>query len=168
MPERPGVARACHVGECLLWRPRRRSDCDPRDHSRCSCFRRLHRAHPGYPDRAGFGRREQKLTTFDVVDLIRIQIKELMSLAAEVRAKVSYLKPHGALYNQAGRDSEVARGVVAAASEFGLPLVGQPGSVLASVASKCGVVYVAEGFPDRRYRERRLAHAQKRGERGSA
>jgi UPF0271 protein len=109
-------------------------------------------AHPGYADRENFGRREQKLTTVEALDLISAQIKALMGLALEVDAKVSYLKPHGALYNQAGREPDIARAVVTAAGTFGLPLLGLPGSLVEKLARDCGVVYVAEGFPDRRYR----------------
>jgi UPF0271 protein len=109
-------------------------------------------AHPGYADREGFGRREQKLTAIEMGDLLSSQINELKRLAAEVGAKVSYLKPHGALYNQAQRDPDIADAVVTAALNFGLPLLGQAGSLLERLASDRGVVYVAEGFPDRRYR----------------
>jgi 5-oxoprolinase (ATP-hydrolysing) subunit A len=109
-------------------------------------------AHPGYPDRPGFGRREQILTTLEVMNLISSQTAELMRLAAEVDARVLYLKPHGALYNQAQRDRDVAGGVVRAARSFGFPLLGLPGSLLETEARNHGVVYVAEGFPDRRYR----------------
>jgi len=109
-------------------------------------------AHPGYADRSSFGRHEQKLSALEVMNLISSQISELTSLAAQVGARVLYLKPHGALYNQAQRDPEVAGGVVMAARAFGFPLFGLPGSLLESEANNHGVVYVAEGFTDRRYR----------------
>ena len=109
-------------------------------------------AHPGYADREGFGRRDQELTTFDVIDLITSQIALLVSLAAEVGATVRYIKPHGALYNQAQREPHIARAVVEAARSLGWPLLGQPGTVLEALAREQGVVYVAEGFPERRYR----------------
>jgi UPF0271 protein len=109
-------------------------------------------AHPGYPDREGFGRREQKLPVLELSDLLSFQINALERLAAEVNAKVSYLKPHGALYNQAQREPDIAAAVVTAARNFGLPLLGQPGSLVEKFARDRGVVYVAEGFPDRRYR----------------
>jgi UPF0271 protein len=109
-------------------------------------------AHPGYPDREGFGRREQKLTTAEVLELIRSQIETLLNLAAEEGAKVCYLKPHGALYNQAQREPHVARAVVEAALGLGWPLLGQPGNVLETDARHHGVIYVPEGFPERRYR----------------
>ena len=62
-----------------------------------------------------------------------------------------FVKPHGALYNQAQRDEAIARGVVAAVGRLGLPVLGQPGSVLERLADEAGVRFVAEGFPDRRY-----------------
>jgi UPF0271 protein len=109
-------------------------------------------AHPGYPDREGFGRREQAHSSIEVVDLITVQIAELIELARESAVKVAYMKPHGALYNQAQRQQDVASPVVLAAQKFGLPLLGLPGSRLEAEAREHGVPYVAEGFPDRRYR----------------
>ena len=109
-------------------------------------------AHPGYPDREGFGRREQTLSTNELITLLNAQIADLITLAAEENATVAYLKPHGALYNQAQRQPEVAHAVVEAVRSRGWPLLGQPGTVLETIAREQGVVYIAEGFPDRRYR----------------
>jgi UPF0271 protein len=109
-------------------------------------------AHPGYPDREGFGRRDQKLGTSELIDLITAQIEALISLAAQEGATVRYLKPHGALYNQAQREPHVARAAVEVAGSLGWPLMGQPGTVLETEAREHGVIYIAEGFPDRRYR----------------
>jgi 5-oxoprolinase (ATP-hydrolysing) subunit A len=110
-------------------------------------------AHPGYPDREHFGRREQEMTSEAVCRLILEQVETLAALAAEVDVPVRFLKPHGALYNQAQRQVAIARGVVAAAIELGIPLLGQPGTFLKELASAQGVRYVPEGFPDRRYRD---------------
>ncbi len=109
-------------------------------------------AHPGYLDRDGFGRRDQKLRTDELITLINVQIEDLITLAAEEDATVAYVKPHGALYNQAQREPHVAHAVVKAVRARGWPLLGQPGSVLEPIAREQGVVYIAEGFPDRRYR----------------
>jgi UPF0271 protein len=109
-------------------------------------------AHPGYPDREGFGRREQKLPREQVQHLICLQLAALANLAKEFDVEISYLKPHGALYNQAQRDMDIANPVVTAALIFGLPLLGQPGSVVEGEARNNQVPYFAEGFPDRRYR----------------
>ncbi len=110
-------------------------------------------AHPGYPDCEHFGRREQEMGSEAVLGLILEQVETLGVLAAEVGVPIRFLKPHGALYNQAQRQPEIARGVVAAALELGLPLLGQPGTLLESLAKAQGVRYLAEGFPDRRYRD---------------
>ena len=110
-------------------------------------------AHPGYPDREHFGRRDREISVDAVQDLIREQVATLVAIASEAGVRVRFLKPHGALYNQAQRQDEIARGVVAAAFALGLPLLGQPGTVLERMASAFGLCYVAEGFPDRRYRD---------------
>jgi len=110
-------------------------------------------AHPGYPDRDGFGRRERAIATESVRRLILEQTSALRALAAEAGLPIRFLKPHGALYNQAQREDKIARGAVAAAVELGIPLLGQPGTLLENLAGMAGARYVAEGFPDRRYRD---------------
>jgi UPF0271 protein len=108
-------------------------------------------AHPGYRDREGFGRRDQNLSTDHVVRLILDQFGELNELARQVGVPLRFIKPHGALYNQAQKERSVALGVVSAARSLKLPLLGQPGSECARAAREAGVRFVAEGFPDRRY-----------------
>jgi 5-oxoprolinase (ATP-hydrolysing) subunit A len=110
-------------------------------------------AHPGYPDREGFGRREQVMASQAVRQLIKDQVAFLQVLAAEAGVAIEFLKPHGALYNQAQRQDKIARGVVAAAGDLGLPLLGQPDTLLQRLAVEHGISYIAEGFPDRRYRD---------------
>jgi 5-oxoprolinase (ATP-hydrolysing) subunit A len=110
-------------------------------------------AHPGYPDREHFGRREQSMSSDAVTAMILDQAAFLIELGAELGVAIRFLKPHGALYNQAQRQNEIARGIVDAASELGLPLLGQPGSLLEAWAIGRGLRYIAEGFPDRRYRD---------------
>ncbi len=110
-------------------------------------------AHPGYADREGFGRRDRDLDAADVERLIRDQVADLRWIADEMGVAIRFLKPHGALYNQAQRGGEAGRGVVAAAIDLGLPLLGLPGTPLESLARAAGLEFVAEGFPDRRYRD---------------
>jgi 5-oxoprolinase (ATP-hydrolysing) subunit A len=110
-------------------------------------------AHPGYADRAGFGRRDQSLVGAEVIDLICSQYAELMYLAREFEIDIVFLKPHGALYTQAQRDINVAGPVVQAAQILKLPLLGQPRSVLEAEAHANRVPFAAEGFPDRRYQD---------------
>src|SRR5262249_24799089 len=75
----------------------------------------------------------------------------LAALASSIGVEVRFLKPHGALYNQAQRDGAVAAGVVAASREIGLPVLGLPGGRVEAAAAEVGVRFVAEGYADRRY-----------------
>jgi UPF0271 protein len=109
-------------------------------------------AHPGYADRANFGRVEHVLTDRQVATLVIHQLGALTGLSRICRSYVRYLKPHGALYHQAGRDPNVAKPVVAAAFLYGLTVVGMRGSELELAASAVGLPFVAEGYADRRYR----------------
>jgi 5-oxoprolinase (ATP-hydrolysing) subunit A len=108
-------------------------------------------AHPGYPDREGFGRRARIVTSEQVEQWILDQVAALGELAGATGVPLRFLKPHGALYNQAQREEHVARGVIEGVSRLGLPLLGQPGTILERLAAARGIHYVAEGFPDRRY-----------------
>lgn len=110
-------------------------------------------AHPGYADREGFGRRDQDLSSDQIEALITQQASDLDRTARQAGVRVRYLKPHGALYNQAQHQENIARGVVAAAAALGLPLLGQPGTLLERLCTERNVRYIAEGFPDRRYRD---------------
>lgn len=98
-------------------------------------------AHPGYADREGMGRREMAMTEDEVWRLCSGQLEAVPG--------ARYVKPHGALYNQACRDAAYARGVV----RLGLPVLGLPGSALEDECRRAGVRFVAEGFADRRYRD---------------
>jgi 5-oxoprolinase (ATP-hydrolysing) subunit A len=109
-------------------------------------------AHPGFADRQGFGRREQVVKAGEVQSMILEQVETLRTLAGEVGLPVRFLKPHGALYNQAQFQEPVARGVLLAVERLGIPLLGQPGTLLERLAKEQGVRYFPEGFPDRRYR----------------
>ena len=107
-------------------------------------------AHPGFADRANFGRRELERTEEQVYEDCVYQVGALAGLAKGVGVDLHYVKPHGALYNAACRDDSYARPVVSAAALFGLKLMGLPGSRLES-ASAGHCPFIAEGFADRRY-----------------
>ncbi len=107
-------------------------------------------AHPGYADREHFGRRELELNEDEIYEMCLYQVGALEGLARITGQPLRYLKPHGALYNQACRDDAYARPVIAAAEALDLTLVGLPGSRLEALsAGSCP--FVAEGFADRRY-----------------
>ncbi|AWM41285.1 LamB/YcsF family protein [Gemmata obscuriglobus] len=105
-------------------------------------------AHPGYADRANFGRIEQSLLPDDVAALCLYQLGALLALTPKVR----YVKPHGALYNQACRDRTLAHTVVEVAASYDLAVVGLPGSQLEAATKTLNSRFVPEGFADRRYR----------------
>lgn len=108
-------------------------------------------AHPGYSDRENFGRRELDLTAYEITDSCVYQIGALSAMAQLHGLTVRYLKPHGALYNQACRNEDTAIGVIDAAVAVSLPVIGLPGSWLEAEAAD-RVPFIAEGFADRRYR----------------
>jgi len=107
-------------------------------------------AHPGFPDRDHFGRRELARTEQQVYEDCIYQIGSLVGLAKSVGVHIRYVKPHGALYNMACRDDAYARPIISAVELFGLRLLGLPSSRLEALSSgRCP--FVAEGFADRRY-----------------
>ena len=112
-------------------------------------------AHPGYPDRQHFGRREQTLTEPQVRWMCLHQLGALRAIADWVGVVLLAVKPHGALYHQAMREAAYADGLLAAVRDFYdplLPVVGLPGSVLQVVADGQRQPFIPEGFADRRYR----------------
>ena len=107
-------------------------------------------AHPGYDDRAHFGRRELDLSEDQVYFLCLYQSGGLIALARDLDITVRYLKPHGALYNQACKDDRYARAVAEGAETLGLPLLGLPGTRMETLAHlRCP--FIPEGFADRGY-----------------
>jgi 5-oxoprolinase (ATP-hydrolysing) subunit A len=108
-------------------------------------------AHPGYADREHFGRREFTLGNQELVALCVYQLGALTAMAAVMGLAVRYVKPHGALYNQACRDRHIADLLVIGLSQFELPVLGLPNSQLAEACAD-RLPYIAEGFADRRYR----------------
>lgn len=115
-------------------------------------------AHPSYDDRDGFGRRHQDVPHGRLVALIAYQVGAMVAAAAIGGAAVRYVKPHGALYNQAAVDPEVASAVVEATALVGasfagapLALLCPPASHLASSARSAGLPFFTEAFADRLY-----------------
>jgi UPF0271 protein len=109
-------------------------------------------AHPGYADREHFGRRELNVDPPTVRHLCMTQVTLLADLANRVGAKLLHLKPHGALYNQACRDSHLANALIDVAERFQLSMLALPDSEL-EAASIDRVPFIKEGFADRRYRD---------------
>lgn len=111
-------------------------------------------AQVSYRDLAGFGRRFIDVTAEDLTADVIYQIGALQAIAHAAGTTVSYVKPHGALYNTIVHHEAQARAVVDAVQvlDAGLPLVTLPGSTAARLATDAGIRVVAEGFADRGYR----------------
>ncbi len=71
-------------------------------------------AHPSFPDLQGFGRREMKLSTEEVFDIVLYQTSAVKGICESMGIKLHHVKPHGALYNQAARDKVLAAAVAKA------------------------------------------------------
>jgi UPF0271 protein len=110
-------------------------------------------AHPGWKDPEGFGRREMVLADDDVEALILYQIGALYGIAKAEGVVLHHVKPHGALYNQAAQDRDLARAIARALKRFGkdLILLGLAGSRLIEAGLEAGLRIANEGFPDRNY-----------------
>ncbi|MGH7630068.1 MAG: LamB/YcsF family protein [Gemmatimonadales bacterium] len=110
-------------------------------------------AHPGYPDRTGFGRRDMNATPAEVGAYVAYQVGALMGCAAAEGVRVRYVKPHGALYNRAARDAAAARAIADAvrAVDSSLAILALAGSALADAARAVGLRAVPEAFLDRGY-----------------
>jgi UPF0271 protein len=124
-------------------------------------------AHPGYPDRANFGRIEMRLTMAEVEQTIVDQIARLEAVVRPLGGDIVHVKPHGALYNVAVKNTEVARAIGSAVARWNaaVPIFGLAGSPMLDVWRGMGLTAVGEAFADRRYepdgtlRNRKLADA---------
>jgi len=110
-------------------------------------------AHPGYPDRANFGRVEIHLPAAEIERTVRRQIERLDAVVRSLGGRIVHVKPHGALYNVAARNMEVARAIAAgvAAWDPRVTLFGLAGSPMLDVWRQMGFEVAAEAFADRRY-----------------
>ena len=111
-------------------------------------------AHPSFPDREHFGRREMQLGAGDLHQCIVAQIESLVRVAQKQGARLRHVKPHGALYNMAARDQKLAEIVVTAIRSVdpALTLFGLAGSALLTAAERLGLRGISETFADRGYR----------------
>lgn len=110
-------------------------------------------AHPGYPDLNGFGRRDMSLSGKEIEVILLYQIGALVAFCRAEHVELSYVKPHGALYNRAAVDRVCAHAIVKAVMSFSksLILVGLAGSTLIEAGQDAGLRTANEGFPDRTY-----------------
>ena len=110
-------------------------------------------AHVGYRDLAGFGRRNMDVSSAELISDVIYQIGALQGIARAAGTTVTYVKPHGALYNTIVHDARQAQDVVTAISEIDptLAILGLPGSEVLRAADAAGLRSVTEAFADRAY-----------------
>ena len=110
-------------------------------------------AHPGYPDLLGFGRRNMAVAVADVKGYLVYQIGALQAFARVEGLELQHVKPHGALYNMAVKDAELAQAIAEAVRSLdkGLILVVLAGSAWVNIAKEQGLRVAGEAFADRAY-----------------
>ena len=101
-------------------------------------------AHPGYDDRASFGRAELGLSADEIEALVAFQVAGLAAVVP-----IAYVKPHGALYHRCQHDPAAAEALARVAKAHAVGLMGQPGFELLAAARRAGVPAYREGFADR-------------------
>ena len=110
-------------------------------------------AHPGYPDRANFGRIESQLSPAEIEASVHDQIASLLKVAESLDMRLVHVKPHGALYHAANKNLEVALAIGCAVKAINpqLIMVGQAGSSALDVWHSMGLRCATEAFADRAY-----------------
>ncbi len=116
-------------------------------------------AHPSYPDLVGFGRRSMQCHPQEVVAMVQYQIGALDGIARAHGLKASYVKPHGALYNDMMRDHDILRAVLEGVTQYdrSLPLMlmaTADNRGVKAIAEEFGALLMFEAFADRAYDER--------------
>jgi UPF0271 protein len=110
-------------------------------------------AHPGYADRENFGRLESNVSAAEVAQSVFDQVRALAQVAESCGTRVVHVKPHGALYNQAVKNRELAGAIADGVARWNreVVLVGLAGSAMLEVFREAGFAVAAEAFADRRY-----------------
>ncbi|MFA9375232.1 MAG: LamB/YcsF family protein [Lachnotalea sp.] len=112
-------------------------------------------AHPGYADLVGFGRRNMNITPKEAKAMMQYQIGALLSFCSVHKVTMQHVKPHGAFYNMACKDTDLARAVCEGIYEVNpkLILLAQSGSKMIQEAEKIGLKTASEVFADRAYED---------------
>ena len=112
-------------------------------------------AHPSFPDRDNFGRTNMVLSSSEVYDIVLYQLGALHAFVKVTGGAIHHVKPHGALYNMAAKNRELADAICKAIADFDekLILYGLAGSKLITAASAIGLATASEIFSDRTYQD---------------
>ncbi|MDO4626352.1 MAG: 5-oxoprolinase subunit PxpA [Pasteurellaceae bacterium] len=110
-------------------------------------------AHPSFPDRENFGRSTMNLPANELKAHLLYQLGALQTLCKSLDLTIDYVKPHGALYNQAAQDPVLAELLVDTLLQFSpqIKLMGLSSSLLLQIAQTKGMQIISEVFADRRY-----------------
>jgi UPF0271 protein len=110
-------------------------------------------AHPGYPDLQGFGRRVIPMAQDELSSFVKYQVAALQGMVASAGGKLTYVKPHGALYNEIAINKTVAKTVYKAIKSIDpkLKIMGLAGSHVEEILNAMDMAYVSEAFADRQY-----------------
>ena len=127
-------------------------------------------AHPAYPDLQGFGRRSMAIAADELSAMIQYQVSALSGMAKVCGANVSYVKPHGALYNDMMKDTAVMRTVMQSIAEINMQSLDSPlalmvqatsqNTALKEAAQEWGLPLYFEAFSDRRYTDEGLLQSR--------
>ena len=109
-------------------------------------------AHPSFPDRVNFGRKIVRMTPEALLYSLIAQVEDCKSICSAEGVPMVHIKAHGALYNLAAKEPEIARILVKVLREYpGVAIMAPWGSVIAAMAKKEGITVRFEGFADRKY-----------------
>ena len=112
-------------------------------------------AHPGFYDLMGFGRRNMNISPSEAYAYVTYQLGALSAFCTQQGTKIAHVKPHGALYNMAGKDYELAKGICSAVYDFDpdIILLGLSGSKMIDAGCDIGLRCANEFFADRAYED---------------
>lgn len=112
-------------------------------------------AHPGFPDLMGFGRRNMKISPAEAKAYIKYQVGALKAFTDAAGIRMQHVKPHGAFYNMAAVDEDLATAICEGIKEVDpeLIMLGLAGSKHITAAQKVGLKVASEVFADRNYME---------------
>ena len=110
-------------------------------------------AHPSYPDKENFGRKIIPMKPPDITETVMKQIEELLEIAIIEKTILKHVKPHGALYNLASKNSTIAHAIGLAVKKIDpqLTIVGLSNSIMIDTWIDMGLIVAEEAFADRTY-----------------
>ncbi|APD86503.1 hypothetical protein BM527_10615 [Alteromonas sp. Mex14] len=127
-------------------------------------------AHPAYPDLQGFGRRSMTIGADELIAMIQYQVSALAGMAELSGATVSYVKPHGALYNDMMKSHTIRRAVMQSVAEINAQISQEPLTLMVQATARNDVIkeeakewalpLYFEAFSDRRYTDEGLLQSR--------